>query len=242
MAVAKLSIVIPFFNEAATLAALLDKVLAVDLGQTAKELIAVNDGSTDGSAEIAGRYAQAHADHVRLVSFPTNHGKGHAVIAGLGEATGDVIIIQDADLEYEPQDYRSILALYDDPAVKVVFGSRILGQRQQLNNGVARRHSYERYYWGGRLVTFVTNLVYGARLTDEPTCYKSFRREVLAGLELQSRGFEFCPEITAKLLRRGYEIVETPIHYYPRGFDEGKKIRCTDGLKAIWTLLRLRWR
>ncbi len=242
MPVAKLSIVIPFYNEASTLAAILDKVLAVDLGGTARELIAVNDGSTDGSAEIARRYANSHGAQVRLVSFPTNHGKGHAVIAGLREATGDVVIIQDADLEYDPNDYRSILALYDDPTVKVVFGSRILGERQHLNNGAPRRHSYERYYWGGRLVTFVTNLVYAARLTDEPTCYKSFRREVLDGIDLESRGFEFCPEITAKLLRRGYAIVETPIHYYPRGFEEGKKIRYTDGLKAIWTLLRLRWR
>jgi glycosyltransferase involved in cell wall biosynthesis len=238
----KLSIVIPFYNEAATLGELLRKVLAVRLEGVEKEIIAVNDGSRDKSGEIAEQFAREFPDQMRLLSFATNGGKGRAVIAGLASATGDIVIIQDADLEYDPDDYRSILALYDDPTVKVVFGSRILGERQHLNNGAPRRHSYERYYWGGRLVTFVTNLVYAARLTDEPTCYKSFRREVLDGIELESRGFEFCPEITAKLLRRGYAIVETPIHYYPRGFEEGKKIRYTDGLKAIWTLVRLRWR
>ncbi len=237
----KLSIVIPFYNEAASLGALLEKVLAVELGAVRKEIIAVNDGSTDGSAEIAERFARDHVDQVRLISFPTNAGKGSAVIAGLKQATGDILIVQDADLEYEPDDYLRILDVYQDPDVQVVFGSRILGAAQHLQNGMMRRHSYERYYWGGRLVTLVANLVFGTHLTDEPTCYKSLRREVFEQLDLESRGFEFCPEITAKILQRGYRIVEVPIHYYPRGFEEGKKIRYTDGLKAIWTLLRLRW-
>jgi glycosyltransferase involved in cell wall biosynthesis len=236
----KLSIVIPFYNEAATLGPLLEKVIAVELPGVTKEIIVVDDGSTDGSGEVAARFACDHADDVRVISFPTNGGKGRAVIAGLKQATGDILIVQDADLEYEPEDYRAILAPYRDPTVTVVFGSRVLGTQRQLQNGVTRRHSYERYYWGGRMVTLVANLIYATHLTDEPTCYKSLRREVLEKLDLQSRGFEFCPEITAKLLRRGHRIVEVPIHYFPRGFEEGKKIRYTDGIMAIWTLIRLR--
>ena len=237
----KLSIIIPFYNEAATLGELLRKVLAVRLEGISKEILAVNDGSQDGSREIAELFAREHSDQVRLISFPTNGGKGRAVIAGLSAATGDILLVQDADLEYEPEDYHAILQKYKDPAVRVVFGSRILGSTRLETNGSTRRHSYERYYWGGRIVTLATNLLYSTHLTDEPTCYKSLRRDVLTELHLESRGFEFCPEITAKLLRRGFRIVEVPIHYYPRGFDEGKKIRFTDGIKAIWTLLTLRW-
>ena len=237
----KLSIVIPFYNEAATLGRLLEKVLAVELSGVTKEIIAVNDGSTDGSAELAEQFSRDHPHQVRLVSFPINGGKGRSVIAGLKQATGDILIVQDADLEYEPEDYRTILDVYRDPTVKVVFGSRVLGTQRQLQNGITQRHSYERYYWGGRLVTLVANMIYATHLTDEPTCYKSLRREVLADLHLSSAGFEFCPEITAKLLRHGHRIVEVPIHYYPRSFEEGKKIRYTDGLKAIWTLVKLRW-
>jgi hypothetical protein len=116
----------------------------------------------------------------------------------------------------------------------------VLGTQRQLQNGITKRHSYERYYWGGRLVTLIANMIYATHLTDEPTCYKSLRRELLAELDLKSTGFEFCPEITAKILRGGHRIIEVPIHYYPRSFEEGKKIRYTDGLKAIWTLVRLR--
>ncbi|MBI3462387.1 MAG: glycosyltransferase family 2 protein [Planctomycetes bacterium] len=238
----KLSIVIPFYNEAATLGALLEKVLAVRLGGVSKEIVAVNDGSRDGSAEIAQRFAREQPGVIRLLSFPTNGGKGRAVIAGMRQASGDIIIIQDADLEYEPEDYRLILRAYEDPAVKVVFGSRILGSQQHLENGTSDRYSYRRYYWGGRLVTMAANLLYAAHLTDEPTCYKSLRREVLNELDLNSQGFEFCPEITSKLLRRGYRIVEVPIRYNPRSFAEGKKIRYTDGLRALWTLLWLRFK
>jgi len=236
----KLSIIIPFYNEAPTLAALLDKVLAVELAGVGREIIAVNDGSRDGSLAIAEDFAARHPGDLRLLSFAANAGKGSAVRAGLAAATGDILIVQDADLEYDPDDYRRIIDEYRDPAVMVVFGSRILGELRHLNNGASRRRSYHRYYWGGRLVTLVANLVFGAHLTDEPTCYKSLRREVLDGLKLASTGFEFCPEITAKLLQAGHRIVEVPIRYYPRGFDEGKKIRYSDGLKAIWTLLKLR--
>jgi dolichol-phosphate mannosyltransferase len=233
----KLSIVIPFYNEAGTLEPLVRKVLAVNLGPVAKEIILVNDGSRDGSVEIAQRLAESQPDQVRLISFEKNGGKGRAVIAGLNAASGDILLVQDADLEYDPEDYPRILEPYRDPKVHVVFGSRILGAQRHIQNGATRRHSYERYYWGGRLVTLVSNLAFGVHLSDEPTCYKSLRREVLRELRLTSQGFEFCPEITAQILLRGYQIVEVPIRYYPRGFADGKKIRYSDGIKAIWTLL-----
>ena len=143
-----------------------------------------------------------------------------------------MLIVQDADLEYDPNDYAVILDRFTDTGVKVVYGSRILG---------GGSHSYRRYYWGGRLVTMFANVLYGSHLTDEPTCYKAIRREVLDELELVSKGFEFCPEITAKLLRRGYQIHEVPIRYHPRSFEQGKKISWRDGLIALWTLLRYRF-
>lgn len=236
----KLSIIIPFYNEAATLAALLQKVIDVPLHGVTKEIIAVNDGSQDGSEQIAGQFAARYPEQVKLLSFAVNRGKGRCVIAGMAEATGDVIITQDADLEYDPQDYRQIVAAYADPTVEVVYGSRVLGGYVYMPDGSGCRRSYHRYYWGGRLVTLLANMLYGCHLTDEPTGYKSFRRRVVDGLELASQGFEFCPEVTAKLLRRGHRIVEVPIRYYPRSFEQGKKIRYSDGLKAAWTLLRLR--
>ena len=227
----KLSIIVPFYNEQATLDPILRRVWHVALPGVAKELVLVNDGSTDASLAVARRWADTHPDAVRLLSFPTNYGKGHAVIAGLHAATGDIVIVQDADLEYDPRDYRPILERFADPAVRVVYGSRILGSRNR---------SYNRYYWGGRLVSLATSLLYGTHLTDEPTCYKAFRRELLDRLDLTSTGFEFCPEITAKLLRLGHRIHEVPIHYYPRGFEQGKKIRPRDGLIAVCALLRYR--
>ena len=228
----KLSIIVPFYNEEPTLEAILDRVWAVALPEVDKELVLVNDGSTDDSLAVARRWVARHPGDVRVLSFAENHGKGHAVIAGLEAATGDVLIIQDADLEYDPRDYRRILARFADPGVKVVYGSRILGSRNR---------SYSRYYWGGRLLSLAASLLYGVHLTDEPTCYKAIRRDVLDRLCLTSTGFEFCPEITAKIILLGYRIHEVPIHYYPRGFEKGKKIRPWDGIVALWTLVRYRF-
>lgn len=228
----KLSIVMPCYNEERTLAAILDRVLAVPLPEVTKEVIIVDDGSRDRSPEIAAEYAARFPEQVRALRQPTNRGKGAAVHVGLAAATGDILLIQDADLEYEPNDYAPLLAKFADPKVMVVYGSRILGSQNR---------SYNRYYWGGRLVTLATNLLYGCHLTDEPTCYKVFRRQVLQAFDLVCPGFEFCPELTAKLIRRGFRIHEIPIQYYPRKFEEGKKIRWHDGVIALWTLLRFRW-
>ena len=223
----KLSIIIPFYNEQKTLAALLEKVHAVELESPwEKEIILVDDG------KIAQSDVRSNPDRTRLISLPKNQGKGSATREGLQSATGTICLIQDADLEYDPEDYKTILSAYRDPEVHVVYGSRILGSQN--------RFSWT-YYWGGRCVSFATNVLFDCQLTDEPTCYKSFRRAVLDDIELVSNGFEFCPEITGKLIRAGYTIAEVPIHYYPRSFEEGKKIRARDGIIAIWTLFRVRF-
>jgi tetratricopeptide (TPR) repeat protein len=227
----KLSVIIPFYNEQATLQRIVELVLAVQFAETAKQLILVDDGSTDGSAEIAIRLAEQHPDIVRYIALSANCGKGAAVCRGLKDAEGNLIVIQDADLEYDPVDLQRIMDAYRDPDVKVVFGSRRLAPSCARGSAVFR--------WGGRVVTGLTNLLYGSRLTDQPTCYKSFRAEVVGDLNLNSTGFEFCAELTAKLLRRGYRIVEVPIGYSPRSRQDGKKIRLRDGLQIVWTLLRL---
>ena len=228
----KVSIVIPCFNEEKTLPQVLDRVLEAPVHGMDKEILVVDDGSTDLSSMVAGEYQSAHPGVVWLVQRSENRGKGAAVREGLEYATGEIILIQDADLEYDPGDYEALLARFDDPAVTVVYGSRILGSRNR---------SYDRYYWGGRLITLATNLIYGTRITDEPTGYKVFRRDALSGITLTRDDFGFCPELTARLVRRGHRIVEVPIHYNPRSFEEGKKIRWTDGLAALWILLKLRW-
>jgi dolichol-phosphate mannosyltransferase len=228
----KLSVVIPCYNEERTLAAVLERVLAAPPATVAREILVVDDGSTDRSVAIAEEYAAKHSGVVFSHRQPTNMGKGAAVRAGFAAATGDVVLIQDADLEYDPNDYEALIRPFENPEVLVVYGSRIKGSRNR---------SYDRYYWGGRGVTFFTNLVYGSRLTDEPTGYKVFRRGFLQTIPLECDGFEFCPEITAKVLRRGVTIHEVPIAYHPRSFEEGKKINWRDGFRALWTLLRFRW-
>lgn len=222
----KLSVIMPVYNEKATLLAILEKVLAVDVP---KEVIIVDDGSSDGTGEIL-RSIEGRYPDVRIVHHQTNQGKGAAIRTGLSVATGDVVVIQDGDLEYDPEDYHKLLAPIEEGKAEVVYGSRVLG---------GGRKSYLRYYLGGRLLSFIVNWLHRAHITDEPTCYKTFRREVLERIKLECSGFEFCPEVTAKVLKLGYRIHEVPISYHPRSIKEGKKIRWKDGLLAIWTLVRL---
>ena len=221
----KISVIIPAYNEAKTLAEIIRRVQAAAKDH---EIIVVDDGSTDDSAAVL---AGLKADSLRVIRHPKNLGKGAAIGSGIAQAQGDVILIQDADLEYDPADYPKLLEPFARGA-DVVYGNR--------------RHdrypiSYRRYQWGGIVLSVITNLLFGSNLHDEPTGYKLFRREVLQKIPLSGTGFEFCPEVTAKVLKAGYRIVEVPIAYHPRSLEEGKKIRWRDGLIAIWTLLKIRF-
>ena len=225
----QLTIIIPAYNEAATIAEAIRRVLATG---RAEEIVVVDDGSTDGTAEILSRIQNANAPVVRVLRHAQNRGKGAAIRTGLAIATGDLVLVQDADLEYEPAEYPVLLAPFSDPAVQVVYGSRNLRRNP---------HSNFAFYWGGRFLSWVANRLYGSRLTDEATGYKVVRTSLLRELNLQSEGFEFCAEVTAKLLRRGVRICEVPISYRPRSCAEGKKIRWYDGIGAVGTLVRYRF-
>jgi glycosyltransferase involved in cell wall biosynthesis len=226
----------PAYNEAATICSILDKILSVKLVHgMQKEILIVNDCSTDNTADIATDYIAKHTtEHIILINQPFNQGKGAAIRKGLEQVTGDYVIIQDADLEYNPQDYNPLLEHLIDANLQVIYGSRF------FNKG--NKHSYHRFYIGGRLVSLITNVLYGQHLTDEPTCYKLFRTNLIKSIPLECTGFEFCPEITAKVAKRGIKIHEIAIEYYPRSIEEGKKIKWTDGMEAIWTLFKYRFR
>jgi glycosyltransferase involved in cell wall biosynthesis len=223
----KLSVIIPVFNEQDTILEILGRVLAVD---APKEVIVVDDGSTDGTRDRLRRFN--HPD-VRIVFEPRNRGKGWAVRRGIELSTGDAVIIQDADLEYDPADYAVLLNAMRDEGASVAYGNR-------LHPG-NRESSHLRYLLGGMFLTVVTNVLYGAGIHDEPTCYKLFRGDLLRSLDLRCTRFEFCPEVTAIVRRLGHRIVERPIRYHPRRMEQGKKIRWYDGLHALWTLVRCRF-
>ena len=225
----KVSVLIPAFNESRTLARCLEAVYGRNPGRDL-EVIVVDDGSTDGTYEAA---LAAVKNGGRVLKHEKNSGKGSAIRTALAAATGDVVLIQDADLEYDPADYAAVLKPFEDGKAEVVYGSR----NRNSENG----RSYSSYYWGGRLLSWWTNFLYGSSITDEATCYKAFKTPLLKSLDLQCTGFEFCPEATAKVLRRGIKIVEVPISYAPRSIEDGKKIRWYDGAIHLWTLLKLRW-
>lgn len=224
----KISIIIPAYNEALTIGKLVRSVSQADTLGLEKEIILVDDGSTDSTHEQA---KSVKAKSVRVVGLTKNSGKGQAIIEGLKMASGDIILIQDADLEYQPADYPALLKPIMDRRTRVVYGSREMRRN---------RYSYPAFYFGGKLITGIANWLYRAQLTDISTGYKIFDSKLLKLLKPTSAGFEFCAEMTAKLLRSRELIIEVPITYTPRSFAEGKKIRAIDGLKAIITLLRLR--
>jgi len=224
----KLSILIPVYNEERTIAELLDRVLATDVGAE-KEIVAVDDASTDGTWPILERYR----DRVLLLRHETNQGKGAAIRTALSHATGEYVIPQDADLEYDPTDITRLLATAREGGLRVVYGSRRLNRDN-------RRYSALSFYLGGILVTWAANILYRLHLTDEPTCYKLVDRKLLRAMDLRCERFEFCAEVTAKVARMGERIHEIPIAYYPRHIHEGKKIRPRDGLETLQTLWRYR--
>jgi len=224
-----LSIIIPAYNEEKTILTLLKNVEAVDFGITT-EIIIVDDGSTDNTRSLLKTVDQQY----KVVLQPKNQGKGAAIRAGITHATGTHIVIQDADLEYDPNDLKRMFEVMIRENLRVLYGSRSLEAGKNKNAGFS-------FYWGGQVLTWVSNILYNQRLTDEPTCYKMFEASLLKSFPLQCMRFEFCPEVTAYTGKAGIRIKEIPISYYPRDIKEGKKIRWKDGVEAIWTLIRLRF-
>ncbi len=228
----KLSIVIPVYNEESTVGEVIERVLGVELGAVRKELIVCDDGSVDGSHEVIEHERAAHSDIVQVHTSAINLGKGAAVRFGLKYASGDVILIQDADLELDPSEYVQLLEPLIEGRAEVVYGSRFKGA-----NGNIRLKTR----LANRFLTGLTNLLYEGHLTDMETAYKVFRREALEGIRLRQVQFDFEAEITAKFLRAGRRVVEVPVKYNPRTEAAGKKINWTDGIEAIYTLLKYRY-
>jgi dolichol-phosphate mannosyltransferase len=219
------SVIVPVYNEAAHI----DDILrAVHASPVKKEIIIVDDGSTDGTREKL--QALPPLDDVTIVFHEKNYGKGAAIRTALAYARGEYVLIQDSDLEYDPQDYPALLRPLEKREANVVYGVRPDRPERGL-----------RFFLGAKLLTHLANVLYGARIHDEATCYKVVRRSLLQRMQLECRRFEFCPEVTAKLCRMGERIAEVPISYNPRSAMEGKKIRSSDGWLAIWTLIRYRF-
>jgi len=226
-----LSIIIPVYNEEASLEAVLDRVRGVTLPGVDCQLIIVNDGSTDRTHELIDAACAADPALV-AVHHPRNRGKGAAIRTGIASAVGDFVLIQDADLEYDPADYPRLLAPLLNGNARVVYGSRFLGSCQGMTFLAERAN---------RFLSRLTGLLYGTPITDMETCYKLFRRDVLSALDLRANGFDIEPELTAKVMKRGVEILEVPIRYEARHRHEGKKIGWRDGVQAMWALVKYRF-
>lgn len=231
-----LSVIIPLYNEEKSVTIVLEMIAKVQLPYgIGKEIIIIDDASSDNSRQVVEDYIHNHpAMNIHAIFHSRNSGKGSAIRSGIEFVSGDYVIIQDADLEYDPKDYATLLKCMIDENRKVVYGSRFLKKEN--------KHSYQSFYWGGRLVSFITNILYGQRLTDEPTCYKLFEASLIRDMYLECERFEFCPEITAKVSRLGYKIKELPVNYYPRSIEDGKKITWIDGVEAIWVLIVYRFK
>jgi glycosyltransferase involved in cell wall biosynthesis len=224
----KLSVIVPVYDERNTVAEIVRRMRAVDI-PLEREFVLVDDGSTDGTRAVLGQLTDST---VRVVYHEKNKGKGAAIRSGLAQVTGDLVLIQDADLEYDPEDWPKLLAPVLRGKAQVVYGSRFTGER---------RNMLFLHWIGNRFLSLVTNVLYNTTLSDMETCYKLFDRRVLAAITLRSSRFDFEPEVTAKVLRQGIRIYEVPISYAGREFHEGKKITWRDGVIALWTLVKYRF-
>lgn len=225
-----LSVIIPCYNEVHTIEEVLNRVEAVGI---ANEIVIVDDGSTDGTRDILRRLEAENRSNVRILYHQQNQGKGAAVVTGFGAASSDVFLIQDADFEYDPREYPALLKPIEEGIATVVYGSRFLGGPRKAMN-----------FWNmvaNRILTLTTNILYNAILSDMETCYKVFRADVVRGMKIHSKRFDFEPEVTAKVLKQGIRIYEVPISYNGREWDEGKKISWTDGPIAMWVLFKYRF-
>jgi glycosyltransferase involved in cell wall biosynthesis len=224
----KLSVIIPVYNEVGNIEEILKRVKAT---KQATEIIVVDDGSQDGTRDILKKLDGK--EKVRVLLHEKNQGKGAAVRTGMDAATGEILLIQDADLEYDPRDYPTLLQPLEEGIADVVYGSRFLGGPRRVA-----------MYWhmvANKLLTFMTNILYNTILSDMETGYKVFRRKVVDGMKLRSKRFDFEPEFTAKVLKRNYRIYEVPISFNPRDYSQGKKIKLKDAFEAVWTLLKYRF-
>jgi glycosyltransferase involved in cell wall biosynthesis len=223
-----LTVLTPVFNERATVGEVIRRMRAVEL-PVVLQIIVVDDGSSDGSDKVLGALEDST---LRVIRHDGNQGKGAAIRTGLREAKGDLVLIQDADLEYDPHDWPRLLEPILRGKARVVYGSRFTGERKNM---------LPLHWMGNRLLSLVTNVLYSSTLSDMETCYKLFDAKVLEGMTIVSNRFDFEPEITAKVLRRGHRIYEVPISYAGREFDEGKKITWRDGISAMWALVKFRF-
>jgi len=224
--ISKLSIIIPAYNEKQTIVQIIQRVQAVNIP---KQIIVIDDGSTDGTQEILKKIK---SPSLKVLFHSQNHGKGFAIRTGIKHATGSHLLIQDADLEYDPQDYRLLLKPIQENKAEVVYGSRFTGEHRNM------------FFWNklaNNILTFITNLLYNTTLSDMETCYKIFPTPLLKSLPLKCKGFEFEPEVTARILKKGIRIYEVPISYAGREYHQGKKITWQDGFIALFTLLRYRF-
>ena len=224
----KLSVIVPLYDERNTVVEIVRRMRAVEIPMD-REIVLVDDGSTDGTRDVLRQLTDST---VHVVYHEQNRGKGAAIRTGLEQVTGDLVLIQDGDLEYDPEDWPKLLAPVNRGKAQVVYGSRFTGER---------RNMLFLHWVGNRFLSLVTNILYNTTLSDMETCYKLFDRDVLAGIRLRARGFEFEPEVTAKVLRRGIRIYEVPISYAGREFHEGKKITWKDGIGALRTLVKYRF-
>ncbi|HXY92238.1 MAG TPA: glycosyltransferase family 2 protein [Acidimicrobiia bacterium] len=224
----KLSVIVPVYDERNTVVEVVRRMRAVDIPLD-REIVLVDDGSTDGTGAVLQQLTDST---VRVVHHPQNRGKGMAIRSGLEQVTGDLVLIQDADLEYDPEDWPKLLAPVLRGKARVVYGSRFTGER---------RNMLFLHWVGNRFLSLVTNILYNTTLSDMETCYKLFDRRLICGLNLRASRFDFEPEVTAKVLRQGIRIYEVPISYAGREFHEGKKITWRDGYIALWTLVKYRF-